>query len=169
MRYVHAPVLLTLYLLLMSVARAERPAVLPCHPSDITLRTDDSGGLYDGKMQDGTTLVLRNAGAGACMLPPLPELHFSDAGLKPVIAERRMVRGLHPGPVLLPVTMATGAELQIRLRWVARDDFAGGNCIRPAFVSLDLDGGALTVPFDHQMCAAKGQTGYYSQLLTVVP
>lgn len=103
------------------------------------------------------------------MLPPLPVLQFSDAEHRPVTAERRTARGMHPGPVLPPVIVGAGAELQILLRWVAGDAFDGGNCIRPAFVSLSLDGGMLTVPFDRQMCAAKGQTGYYSQSLTGTP
>jgi uncharacterized protein (DUF427 family) len=34
---------------------------------------------------------------------------------------------------------------------------------------LDLNGGSLTVSFGHQMCAAKGQSGYYSQSLIGTP
>ncbi|KNC93361.1 hypothetical protein GM31_19715 [Trabulsiella odontotermitis] len=130
---------------------------------------DDHNGLYNGMSQSGTSLVLHNTGKRACMLPPLPVLHFSDAARQPVTAERRTVRGMHPGPVLPPVIVPVGGELQILLRWVASDTFDGSNCIRPAFVSLSLDGGMLTVPFDRQMCAAKGQTGYYSQSLTGTP
>ncbi|HFI5335082.1 TPA: hypothetical protein ACGQS5_002768 [Serratia liquefaciens] len=76
---------------------------------------------------------------------------------------------MFPGPVLPPVIVTSGADLQILLRWVASDAFDGGNCIRPVFVSLSLDGDALTVPFGRTMCAAKGQTGYYSQSLTGTP
>lgn len=169
MRYVLSLALTTLPLLLMSAARAELPSVGPCQLADITLHSDDHNGLYDGMSQGGTNLVLHNKGAGACMLPPLPVLHFSNAEHQPVTADRRMVRGRHPGPILPPVIVPTGGELQILLRWVSSDAFDGGNCIRPAFVSLLLDGGMLTVPFDREMCAGKGQTGYYSQSLTGTP
>lgn len=169
MRYVLFLALTTLPLLLMSAARAELPSVGPCQLADITLRSDDHNGLYDGMSQGGATLVLHNKGAGACMLPPLPVLHFSDAEHQPVTADRRTVRGMHPGPVVPPAIVPAGGELQILLRWVSSDAYDGGNCIHPTFVSLSLDGGSLTVPFDRQMCAAKGQTGYYSQSLTGTP
>ena len=83
--------------------------------------------------------------------------------------ERRPVRGMNPGPVLPPVIVPADRELLILLRWVSSDVFDGGNCTRPAFVSLGLSGGMLTLTFYHQMCAAKGQIGYYSQSLTGTP
>ncbi|MGK2894502.1 DUF4232 domain-containing protein [Klebsiella michiganensis] len=168
MRYFPLLVLTTLSLLLPA-ARADIMSILPCESSDITMHTDDRSGLYDGMSQSGTTLVLHNTGPGACMLPPRPVLTFSDAAHHPMTVERRTVRGMHPGPVLPPVIVPADRELLILLRWVASDAFDGGNCIRPAFVSLNLAGGSLTVPFDRQMCAAKGQTGYYSQSLTGTP
>ncbi|MFZ4170538.1 DUF4232 domain-containing protein [Enterobacter ludwigii] len=163
MRYVPFLTLTTLFLLMTCPVRAQLPSVSSCQQSGITLRIDDRHGQYDGMSQGGTTLMLQNTGAGACLLPQLPALSFSDAEHHPVMAERRPVPGMHPGPVLPPVTVAAGAELQTELHWVSGDVFDGGHCIRPAFVSLELDGGTLTVPFDHQMCAAKGQNGYYSQ------
>lgn len=169
MRYLYFLTLTILSLLLISTAWAEGPTAMSCQSSHITLHSDDRNGLYDGMSQGGTALVLHNTGEVACTLPPLPELRFSDAEYKPLMAERSMVRGMHPGPVLQPVTVASGKYMQIVLRWVASDAFDGGNCIRPAFVSLELDGGALTVPFDRQMCAAKGRTGYYSQSMTSTP
>ena len=169
MRYVISMTLTTLSLLLMPAARADIMSILPCGSSDITVHTDDRSGLYDGMSQSGTSLVLRNTGSRACMLPPRPVLTFSDAAHHPMVVERRPVRGMNPGPVLLPVTVPADHELQILLSWVSSDAFDGGNCIRPAFVSLGLTGGMLTVPFDRQMCAAKGQTGYYSQSLTGTP
>lgn len=168
MRYFPLLVLTTLSLLLPA-ARADIMSILPCESSDITMHTDDRSGLYDGMSQSGTTLVLHNTGPGACMLPPRPVLTFSDAAHHPMTVERRTVRGMHPGPVLPPVIVPADRELLILLRWVSGDVFDGGNCIRPAFVSLNLAGGSLTVPFDRQMCAAKGQTGYYSQSLTGTP
>ncbi|EJJ3932103.1 DUF4232 domain-containing protein [Salmonella enterica] len=169
MRYLSPILLTTLSWLLVSPARADIMSILPCESAGISLHTDDRDGLYDGMSQSGTSLVLRNTGQMACMLPPLPVLAFSDAERRPVTAERRTDRGMHPGPVLPPVIVPAGEELQILLRWVSSDTFEGGNCIRPAFVSLQLAGGTLTAPFNRTMCAAKGQTGYYSQSLTGTP
>lgn len=165
------PLLLITSLCLLPVASAlaDSTSIPPCRSADIRLHSDDRNGLFEGMSQGGTSLVLHNAGKVSCMLSPLPELSFSDAEHHPVMAERRAVRGISPGPVLLPVTVAASAEVRIVLRWVASDAFDGGNCIQPAFVSLALVGGALTVPFGHQMCAAKGQIGYYSQSLTGTP
>ncbi|MFZ4169304.1 DUF4232 domain-containing protein [Enterobacter ludwigii] len=169
MRYFSLILITTLTVLLTPLVRADSTPILPCEASDMAVHTDDQGGLYDGMSQSGTTLVLHNTSPGACMLPPRPVLTFSDAAHHPMPVERRTVRGMNPGPVLPPVIVPADGKLQILLRWVSSDAFNGGNCTRPAFVSLDLAGGTLTVPFDRQMCAAKGSTGYYSQSLTGTP
>lgn len=169
MRYLTPILLTTLSCLLHSPVRAESMTILPCERASISLHTDDHDGQYDGMSQSGTSLVLYNRGKVACILSPLPALAFSDTEHRLVTAERRAVRGMNPGPVLLPVVVPAGKDLQILLRWVDSDAFNGGNCIRPAFVSLSLAGGTLTVPFNRMMCAAKGQTGYYSQSLTGEP
>lgn len=169
MRYFSLILITVLPVPLTLVARASVMPILPCESSDITVHDDDHGGQYDGMSQSGTTLVLQNTGSRACMLPPQPVLTFSDAEHHTMAVERRPVRGMNPGPVLPQVIVPADRELLILLRWVSSDAFDGGNCIRPAFVSLGLSGGTLTLPFDHQMCAAKGQTGYYSQSLTGTP
>lgn len=169
MRYFPHLLMTSLCLLPVAPALAESAVTPPCRSADIHLHFDRRNGLYDGMSQGGTSLVLYNAGKDTCRLPPLPVLEFSDAEHRPVVAERRTGRGMHPGPVLPPVSVVAGEGLQILLRWVTSDVFDGGNCIRPAFVSLSLDGGTLSVPFNRTMCAAKGQTGYYSQSLTGTP
>ncbi|MEH4990374.1 DUF4232 domain-containing protein [Enterobacter asburiae] len=158
-----------LCLLPVASALADSTPILPCRSANIRLHTDDRNGLYDGMSQGGMSLVLYNAGEAPCMLPPRPALSFSDAEHRPLTAERRMARGMYPGPALPPVIVPAGEALQILLRWMASDAFDGSHCIRPAFVSLALDGGALSAPFNRTMCAAKGQTGYYSQSLTGTP
>ncbi|MGC6031455.1 DUF4232 domain-containing protein [Enterobacter kobei] len=165
MRYFSLIPMTTLPVLLTPVARASVMPILPCESSDITVHTGDHGGQYDGMSQSCTALVLRNTGSRACILPPQPILTFSDAEHHPMAVERRPVRGMNPGPVIVPADR----ELLILLRWVSSDAFDGGNCIRPATVSLSLPGGTLTLPFGHQMCAAEGQIGYYSQSLTGTP
>lgn len=93
MRYILSLVLTSLPLLLMSATRAELPSVGPCHQAEITLRSDDLDGLYDGVSQGGTTLVLHNTGSRACMLPTRAVLTFSDAAHHPMVVERRPAQG----------------------------------------------------------------------------
>lgn len=169
MRYVTILVLTTFPMLLISAARAELPSVGPCQQADITLHLDEQKEEDYGMSQGGINLLLHNVGTGACMLSQLPVLNFSDAEHHPVTAERRTVWGMHPGPVLPSVIVPADGELQILLSWEASDAFDVGNCIWPAFVSVELDGGSLTIPFDRRMCAAKGQTSYYLQSMIDMP
>ncbi|HFI5335105.1 TPA: DUF4232 domain-containing protein [Serratia liquefaciens] len=156
-------------LLLPVIALADLPSIYPCEHVDISVRLDDRNGLYDGMSQSGTELVLYNTGTSACMLPPLPALTFSDRAGRVMAVERRISRGMHPGPALPPVIVTPDNELRIVLRWVASDVYDGGTCVRPASVSLSLAGGVLSVPFERMMCTATGQNGYYTQSLTGTP
>ncbi|MFZ4171376.1 hypothetical protein ACEV60_22400 [Enterobacter ludwigii] len=70
MRYLFPILITTLTVLLTPLVRADTMSILPCEASDIAVHTDDHNGQYDGMSQSGTTLVLRNTGPGACMLPP---------------------------------------------------------------------------------------------------
>ncbi len=134
-----------------------------CQPDDIRAHLDDRDGEFTGMSQSGTLLVLRNTGHIACTLEPLPALRFEDAKQPPLTVERRIPHGMHPGPVLRSVVVAPGQQVASRLRWVASDAFDAGNCVTPAFVSLELKGGTLRIPFDHMMCAAAGDTAYFDQ------
>ncbi len=170
--YFFRPVLISLTLLsILTFSITGRAAVRSdtCSLTQLTAALDGQDGKFDGMSQSGTLLVLHNSGHIACVMSPLPTLTFEDTRQQPLAVERRIPHGMHPGPVLMPVVIAPGKNVATRLRWVASDVFDAGNCVRPAFVSLNLAGGSLTVPFDRQMCAAKGQTSFYSQSLTGTP
>lgn len=134
-----------------------------CLPSQLTLSLDSRNGEFDGMSQSGTLLALRNTGHTACTLTPLPALIFEDTKQQSLTVKRRIPRGMHPGPVLLPVAIAPGQTVASKLHWVASDAFDAGNCITPAFVSLQMKGSTLRVPFGHRMCAAAGDTAYFDQ------
>lgn len=146
-------------LILSACAHAE-PA---CRAGDISLKLDDRNGEFDGMSQSGTMLVVRNTGKATCTLGVLPEVTFSDAGHHRLYAGRRMPRGMHPGPVLLPVELLAGKEAESRLHWIASDVFDGGHCIRPAWLSVTLEGQTLQVPFGRLMCAPAGSDAYFEQ------
>ncbi|MFW7226916.1 MULTISPECIES: protease inhibitor I42 family protein [unclassified Serratia (in: enterobacteria)] len=130
-----------------------------CHSDNIQAHLDDKEGEFTGMSQSGTLLVLRNTGHITCTLEPLPALRFKDAKQQPLTVERRISLGMHPRPVLLP----PGQQVASRLRWVASDSFEAGNCVTPAFVSLEIKDETLHIPFDHMMCAAAGDTAYFDQ------
>ena len=155
------PAVMLLALTISASVRAERSGA--CLPAQLAVTLDSKNGAFDGMSQSGALLELRNTGHTACTLTSLPTLRFEDAKQQPLTVARRIPRGMHPGPALLPVAVAPGQQVASRLRWVASDAFDAGNCVTPAFVSLEMKGGTLRVPFDHVMCAAAGDTAYFDQ------
>lgn len=155
-------------LLVFAISTSVRADTLPehtdvCLSAQLAVKLDSKNGVFDGMSQSGALLVLRNTGHTACTLTPLPVLSFEDEKQRPLTVERRIPRGMHPGPVLLPVAVVPGQQVASLLRWVASDAFDADNCVTPAFVSLETKGGTLRVPFDHMMCAAAGDTAYFEQ------
>lgn len=152
----------------LALSASVRAAILPghaapCLPAQLAVTLDSRNGEFDGMSQSGALLVLRNAGHIACTMSPLPALTFEDARRQPLAVERRIPRGMHPGPVLMTVVVAPGKNVATRLHWVASDVFDAGNCVTPAFVSLSIKDGTLHVPFGYPLCAADGSTAYFDQ------
>lgn len=164
-RHVIFPVVMLSALALSATVRAASISVHSdaCLPAHLTAGLDGRNGEFDGMSQSGALLVLRNTGHTACTLPPLSALTFEGTDQQPLAVERRIPRGMYPGPVLLPVVVAPGQKVASRLHWVASDAFDAGNCVSPAYVSLVMKGRMLRVPFDHMMCAAAGDTAYFDQ------
>ena len=146
--------------LMLSACAHAAPA---CRAGNMSLKLDDRNGEFDGMSQSGTMLVVRNTGHATCKLDVLPEVMFADAGHHHLSAERRIPRGMHPGPVLLPVQLRAGKEAVSRLHWVASDVFDGGRCVRPASLSLRLEEKSLQVPFGRMMCAPAGSDAFFDQ------
>ena len=135
----------------------------PCVKGQLSVRLDDRGGYYNGMSQSGTDLVLQNTGKTSCMLPALLKLTFSDRHHHILTVQRKIASGMYPGPVLLPVRIAAGEGTRIPLRWVSGEVFEHGHCVSPAYLSLIMPDGEHRLSFDHMMCAAAGQPGYYAQ------
>lgn len=134
-----------------------------CAASQLSFGFDDEGGMFNGMSQSGTLLVLRNIGTVPCQVQALPDLHFVNAEGHAMNARRRAPRGMHPGPVLPPVLVMSGAELTARLHWVSGDVYDGHNCISPALAVLDLPEGALRQPFERHLCAPANETQFFDQ------
>lgn len=123
-----------------------------CRVSRLNATFDNKQGELDGMSQRGTFLVLRNGSAYSCQISMLPDLIFEgkDRYDRPLMAQRRMARGMHPGPALMPVDVAPGASVAIKLHWVAGDVYDGHNCVTIKRAVLSLAGKGVEVPLKQE-------------------
>lgn len=119
----------------LAAAPATAPAA-PCRAESLALRTDGEGGNFNGMSHGGTRLILRNTGSSDCLLPGLPTVIFLDADGKALATERKAPAGMHPGPVVVPVRLAPGAEASTPLRWVSGEVYDSSRCVSPARVRV---------------------------------
>ncbi|MEO6804446.1 MAG: DUF4232 domain-containing protein [Granulicella sp.] len=139
---------------LLTAATASAATVRPCTANQLSLALDGENGNFTGMSHDGTLLVLRNLSPDACTIPAFPMLIFRDAGgaQLPITREILGMRGMHPGPVVLPAIIAPDAEVTATLRWVAGDVYNHGVCVKPATLSINIDGTEQTTKFGGQLC-----------------
>ncbi len=143
---------------------AERAkSALPCSASELKLSFDGRDGEFTGMSHDGAWLVLRNTGKQPCTVPRRPSLDFTDADGKPVDLQLPMPPGMHPGPVLVPITLQPGEAASGTMRWVMGDVYDGGHCVAPANASLAVEGGKVTSPFVARVCGPAGAPPQYEQ------
>ena len=103
----------------------------------VSLSLDGEGGAFDGMSHGGALLVVRNTGPD-CRLPGLPALAFFDARGRALPIARRAPAGLHPGPAVPPLGVASGAEATAPLRWVSGPVYPHSRCLTPARLVLTL-------------------------------
>jgi hypothetical protein len=130
----------------------------------LSLKVDAKDGEFDGMSQSGTMLVLRNRSQTACTVPARPELRFLDRAGQPVAVSPRALRGMHPGPVMLPVTIPAGAELTSEIRWVSSDAYGANNCVTFESVAISLDTRMVTAApaREGHMCGPADQKPSYT-------
>jgi hypothetical protein len=140
---------------------AQPPA---CGPAQLSFKVDAKNGEFDGMSQSGTLVILRNRGQTACTVPARPELSFLDRAGQPVAVSPRAVRGMRPGPVLLPVTVPAGAELSSEVRWVSSDAYGANNCVAFKSVAISLGTRRLTAALEREshMCGPADQNPSYA-------
>lgn len=135
------------------------PASPDCAAADLALSFDGRDGAFDGMQHGGTLMVVRNRGAGRCRIPGLPRITFAGPGGGALPIRFAPPPGMHPGPVVLPVSLAPGATASAELRWVSGDAFPGGRCYRTTTVRVSFGAAALDAPFTEQFCGpAAGAT-----------
>ena len=67
---------------------------------------------------------------------------------------------MHPGPVMVPVVVAPGAEVTSMLRWVSGEVFEHNVCFNPTQITVTIAGEAQRTRMAAHMCGdqAKGVT-----------
>ena len=135
-------------------------AALPlCRASDLSLAVDAEHGAFDGMSHSGTLLVIRNLAPHACALAGLPTLTLRSAGGKSLPITRAAPRFMHPGPVIVPLRLAAGAEATAALRWVAGAVYDRGRCYAVASLGVAIGTGTIRTGLPARICGpASGVT-----------
>ena len=139
------------------------PAV--CRAGALVLAVDAEAGVSNGTShRQGARLALRNRSAAPCRLPVLPLIGFSDGAGHPVRARRRPPPGFHPGPVMVPLTLAPAAAAEASLAWLSSPaPGAGARCFEADTVIVILPDGVLRRKLDARLCAAPGAAPWFDQ------
>ena len=135
-----------------------------CKAEQLSFSTDDENGAFNGMSHSGTLLVLRNVGPDACELPAIPDLTFSEGTHQlEVKREPLMPRFVHPGPVVLPVAVAPGAEVTTTLRWISGEVFADSVCVLTTGLAVEINGKMLHTSLGGHLCGDHAKGIYYQQ------
>lgn len=152
-------------MLLMIVAAVAVGQPLPsCANNQLSFSFDSAGGTFSGMQKAGLLMVIRNLGPGACSLPALPTLTFLDAKVKMLPVLRQTPPHMHPGPVIVPIGIAEGAEATALVTWVSAPAFDNSKCIsaRSARVSFGFDS-PLVYDGIFVFCSPKGVPATFNQ------
>lgn len=132
----------------------------PCSADQLSLAVDNENGNFNGMSHSGTLLVLRNLGPEACTVAGFPKILFTDAANTTLPITRQVPRGMHPGPVVRPVTILPEAELTSRLRWVSGEVYPHSQCFTPATLVVVIGDQKLTTPLAARICGPANKVTY---------
>jgi hypothetical protein len=136
-------------------------SLIACTAAQLSFTFDDEGGNFHGMSQSGTLLVLRNIGSQTCTVPGRPPLVFEDAAHQKLPISLETPPGMHPGPVILPVAIPSGAEATGELHWVSGEVFDNSRCVTPASAAISFGTDIIRAPFTGRLCAPSGQDAKY--------
>ena len=143
---------------------AQVMALPPCGADTLSLGFDDEGGAFHGMSHAGTLLVVRNIGPAPCRLPSLPRVSFQDGAGGDLPLQRQPPVGMHPGPVMVPVGLAPGAEATATLYWVSGPVYTKSRCLRPARVTVTFGDVRLQDAWpEDQLCGQAGKPATFDQ------
>lgn len=147
-----------------AAAPGSAPAPVPaCAPRDVAVTTDARDGDFNGMSHSGTYLVVRNRGGHACTLPGLPRVTLRDARGRAIPAVRQAPAGMHPGPMVRPVTLAPGDARATGLRWVSGPVYDRNRCYDAASVAMAVGGGSAAGRLAGHLCGEAGKPVTFEQ------
>ena len=153
--------LVLMAVLSVSAARAAETEPV-CRAGALRLTVSEAAGDAD---HQGARLMLRNGSTTPCRMPALPLVGFADGAGRPVHAARRPPVGLHPGPVMVPATLAAGGIATAVLRWMSTPMTAGDTdgCVEADTVMVVLPDRVLRRPLAARLCAPTGERPTFDQ------
>lgn len=149
-------------ILALLLLAAPAPSLPPCRAGQLRLTLDGHNGDFNGMSHAGTELSIRNVGP-ACALDALPRVQFRDARNRALPAARAAPRGMHPGPVLVPVRLATGDRATSQLRWISGPVFPRNRTLRARKITVGIGTATLPTPLRASLYGPAGQPAPFEQ------
>ena len=146
-------------ILMLHLAELPAHAALPCRAAALRLSLGGEEGDFNGMSHSGTLVVLRNRGGATCVLPALPRIVMLDRRGRPLPIARAVPPGMHPEPVVSPVTVRPGTAVSTPLRWVSGPVFDRSRCYRPARLTV----GGRSVAITANVCGEAGKAARMEQ------
>lgn len=123
-----------------------------CTALDIALSFDTADGEFNGMSHSGAYLVLTNIGLRTCTVPRRPQITWLDITNTTINAKPDTPKGMHPGPVLTPISLAPGKSARSALRWVSGEVYDHNTCANIAKGTVRLDKGEVSAPLQSRIC-----------------
>ncbi|MEH3121592.1 MAG: DUF4232 domain-containing protein [Sphingomonas phyllosphaerae] len=149
-------------LILAMLLAAPSPLLPPCRAERLRLTLDGRDGEFNGMSHSGTELSIRNTGPD-CILDALPNVQILDARNRPLPAVRHSPRGMHPGPVIVPIRLAAGHRATTAIRWVAGPVFDQSQSVRATKLRVGIGTGTLTTRMTATLYGERGQRVTFEQ------
>ncbi len=149
-------------LILAMLLAAPSPSLPPCRADRLRLTLDGRNGEFNGMSHSGTELSIRNIGPD-CKLDALPTVQLLDLRNRPLPAVRQSPRGMHPGPVIVPIRLATGRRAATAIRWIAGPVFDQNRSVRATKLRVGIGTGTLTSRMTATLYGERGQRVTFEQ------
>lgn len=145
----------------VQMAAADMRPTPPCRQAQLSLSVARDDQAKKAGSESGLEISIRNTGSD-CTLPALPKIEWLGRNGRVLPAVRRTPPGMHPGPVMLPVSLGGGHRAAVQLRWDARPD-ATAATTRAAYLRLSFDAVALRAPVSSVLVRRRGSMTFFSQ------
>lgn len=141
-----------------------------CAAQNLTLSINARDGDFNGMSHSGTYLIVHNNGRRACRVPGMPAVTFYDDKARTIPTLRQTPLGMHPGPVVPPVTIQAGGNVATALRWVSGPVFDQNSSYEVRRVGVTIAGRPLKTRLRTTIFGRGGKAAMYSQApLAVLP